>query len=211
MTIRFYDCATAPGPRRARMAIAEKRVEVETIEVDLRNGAQFSPEFTAVNPRCTVPVLVTPGGEALCENAAIVRWLEAEFPDPPLLGRSSIEQARVAEWVWRSEFEGLTAIMEVLRNTSKAMKDRAMPGPDPVPQIPELAERGRARGQRFFVALDERLRDVPWLGGDAFSFADITAFVFVEFAAWVKMTPEPELEALAAWREACAARPSGKV
>jgi hypothetical protein len=62
-----------------------------------------------------------------------------------------------------------------------------------VPQIPELAERGMARGQRFFTTLDERLREVPWLAGDGFSFADITAFVFVEFAAWVKMVPD-ELE-----------------
>ena len=155
--LKFYDCSTAPSPRRARMALAEKRVEVETIEIDLRSGAHFAPEFRAINPRCTVPVLITPEGEALCENAAIVRWLEAEYPEPPLLGRSAIEQARVAEWVWRAEFEGLTAVMEVLRNTSKAMKDRALPGPDPVAQIPELAERGRLRGARFFEALDARL------------------------------------------------------
>jgi glutathione S-transferase len=209
--MKFYDCSTAPSPRRARMTICEKRVEVETIEVDLRTGGQFAPDFVAINPRCTVPVLVTEAGEALCDNASIVRYLEAEFPDPPLLGRSSIEQARVAEWVWRAEFEGLIGVMEVLRNTSKALKDRALPGPDPVPQIPELAERGRGRAERFFTALDERLKDVPWLAGDGFSYADITAFVFVEFAGWVKLVPGEELQALASWREACAARPCGSV
>lgn len=209
--MKFYDCATAPSPRRARMVIAEKRVEVETIQIDLRSGGQFAPEFAAINPRCTVPVLVTEDGEALCDNASIARYLEAEFPDPPLMGRSSLEQARVAEWLARAEFEGLMSVAEVLRNTSKAMKDRALPGPDPVPQIPELAQRGMARGQRFFTALDQRLRDVPWLAGDGFSFADITAFVFVEFAAWVKMVPSEDLEALSTWREACKARPSGSV
>ncbi len=207
----FYDCATAPSPRRARMVIAEKRVAVTTVDVDLRNGGQFAPEFMAINPRCTVPVLVTEAGEALCDNASIARYLEAEFPDPPLMGRSSIEQARVAEWTWRAEFDGLMSVAEVLRNTSRAMKDRALPGPDPVPQIPELAERGRARAQRFFTALDDRLKHAPWLAGDGFSFADITAFVFVEFAQWVKLVPGEELEALASWRDACAARPSGRV
>lgn len=103
------------------------------------------------------------------------------------------------------------AVMEALRNSSKAMKDRALPGPDPVPQIPELAERGRVRGERFFKVLDDRLKDTPWLAGDHFSFADISAFVFVEFAAWVKLQPGEELKALASWREACAARPSGQV
>ena len=209
--MKFYDCATAPSPRRARMVIAEKRIDVETVEVDLRSGQQFSEDFMAVNPGCTVPVLVTDDGDSLCENASIVRYLEALYPDPPLLGTSPIDQARVAEWVWRSEFEGLISVMEVLRNTSKAMKDRALPGPDPVPQIPELAERGMARGQRFFKTMDKRLTETPWLAGDAFSFADISAFVFVEFAAWVKMVPGEELEALAKWRDACKARPSGQV
>ncbi|WP_421858053.1 glutathione S-transferase family protein [Oceanicaulis sp.] len=209
--MKFYDCATAPSPRRARMVIAEKRIDVETIEVDLRSGAQFSDDFMAVNPGCTVPVLVTDNGESLCENASIVRYLEAVYPDPPLLGVSPIEQARVAEWVWRSEFEGLISVMEVLRNTSKSMKDRALPGPAPVPQIPQLAERGMLRGQRFFKTLDERLTQTPWLAGDTFSFADITAFVFVEFAAWVKMVPGGDLEALTKWRDACKARPSGQV
>lgn len=209
--MKLYDCATAPSPRRARMVIAEKRIDVETVEVDLRSGAQFTPDFIAVNPGCTVPVLVTDEGEALCENASIVRYLEALYPDPPLLGVSPIEQARVAEWVFRAEFEGLVSVMEVLRNTSKSMKDRALPGPDPVPQIAQLAERGMMRGQRFFKTLDKRLSDTPWLAGDAFSFADITAFVFVEFAAWVKMVPGEELEALAQWRDACQARPSAQV
>lgn len=209
--MKFYDCSTAPSPRRARKVIAEKRVEVETIEIDLRSGGQFAPEFQAVNPNCTVPVLVTEEGEAICENAGIVRYLEAEFPDPPMLGRSSIEQARVAEWVWRAEFEGLMSVMEVLRNTSKAMKDRALPGPAPVAQIPQLAERGMARGTRFFESLDKQLQDNPWVAGDGYSFADITAFVFVEFAAWVKLVPGEELEALAKWRDACRARPSGRV
>lgn len=209
--MQFYDCATAPSPRRARMILAEKRVEVEAIEIDLRSGEQFSDAFRQVNPGCTVPVLVTEDGERFCENAAIARYLEAEYPDPPLMGRSSVEQARVAEWTWRAEFEGLVSVMEILRNTSKAMKDRALPGPEPVAQIPELAERGRARATKFFQTLDTRLQQTPWLAGDAFSVADITAFIFVEFAGWVKLEPGEDLKALAAWREACAVRPSAKV
>ena len=211
MSLTFYDCSTAPSPRRARMVIAEKRAPVETVEVDLRSGEQFSPDFTAINPRCTVPVLKLEDGTTLCDNASIVRYLEEVFPDPPLLGTTPVEKARVAEWVWRAEFEGLTAIMEILRNTSKAMADRALPGPDKVAQIPELAERGRARGERFIEALDQRLAETPWLGGETFSFADITAYVFIEFAAWVKLVPDESRTNLAQWREAVAARPSAAV
>jgi len=193
------------------MVIAEKRVDVKTIEVDLRNGEQFDPDFIAVNPNCTVPVLATEEGETLTENAAIVRYLEAMYPDPPLLGRSPLEQARVAEWVWRSEFEGLISVMDVLRNTSKAMKDRALPGTHPVVQIAALAERGMVRGRRYFETLNARLARMPWLAGDSYSFADITAFVFVEFAARVELIPDEDLTALSIWREACKTRPSGQV
>lgn len=211
MTITFYDCATAPSPRRARMILAEKRVEVRRVEIDLRNGEQFSEAFRAINPACTVPVLVTPQGEALCDNASIARWLEEVYPDPPLMGTGPLEKARVAEWLWRAEFEGLMAIMEVLRNSSKAMAGRALPGPHAVEQIPELAERGRARAHRFFDILDARLGDTPWLAGDRFSVADIAAFVFVEFAAWVKIMPSEQHAALAGWLEAVRARPSSSV
>ena len=158
-----------------------------------------------------MPVLELDDGTTLCENASIARYLEEVYPDPPRMGTSPVEKALVAEWTWRVEFEGLSAIMEVLRNTSKAMKDHALPGPEPTPQIPELAERGRARAGRFFPELDARLAKTPWLGGVTFSVADIAGFVFVEFAGWVKLQPEVVLENLAAWREAIRARPSAGV
>lgn len=208
MTITFYDCATAPSPRRARMILAEKRVEVTRIEVDLRNGEQFSEAFRAINPACTVPVLIIPGGDRLCDNASIARWLEEVYPDPPLMGVGPAGKARVAEWLSRAEFDGLMAVMEVLRNSSRAMAGRALPGPDAVEQIPQLAERGRERAQRFMQVLDTRLSASPWLAGDTFSVADIAAFVFVEFAGWVKITPASEHAALGAWLEAVRARPS---
>lgn len=208
MSIVFYDCATAPSPRRARMVLAEKRVEVTTIQVDLRNGEQFSDAFRAINPDCTVPVLVTPDGEVFRDNASIARWLEEVYPEPSLMGTGPVGRARVAEWLGRAEFEGLMAVMEVLRNSSRAMAGRALPGPHPVEQIPELAERGRSRAVRFMGTLDERLNDVPWLAGDDFSVADIAAFVFVEFAGWVKISPDGQQTALASWLEAIRARPS---
>lgn len=211
MALVFYDCATAPSPRRARMILAEKRVEPTTVQVDLRNGEQFSEAFRAINPACTVPVLVTPDGESLCDNASIARWLEEVYPDPPLMGVGPLGKARVAEWLWRAEFEGLMAIMEVLRNSSPAMAGRALPGPHSVAQIPELAGRGREWAGRFMDVLDRRFRESPWLAGDTFSVADIAAFVFVEFAAWVKIAPEAGHAGLAGWLEAMRARPSAAI
>ena len=126
--ITLYDCATAPSPRRARIFLAEKGIAHNTVQVDLRSGEQFSPAYRAINPHCTVPALRTEDGLLLTDNAAISAWAEAYRPDPPLLGRSPTEKARIASWHWRAEFEGLLSIAEALRNSSPAMANRALPG-----------------------------------------------------------------------------------
>src|SRR5690606_4502577 len=90
--ITLYDCATAPSPRRARILLAEKGVPHETVQVNLRAGEQLGEAFRQVNPQCTVPALRTDDGPVLCDNAAIAAYLEARFPEPPLLGRTPHEK-----------------------------------------------------------------------------------------------------------------------
>ncbi|MBN8489743.1 MAG: glutathione S-transferase [Burkholderiales bacterium] len=206
--LTLYDCATAPSPRRARILLAEKGVPHRTVAVDLRQGEQFSPAFRAINPQCTVPALRIEGGPVLTDNAAILAYLEARFPEPPLSGRTPEERAEVAHWHWRAEFEGLLAVAEVLRNSSPAMRGRALPGPVDYAQIPELAERGVARLQQFFAALDTRLADRPFLAGEHFSVADITAVVAVDFARVVRVKPGEQHPNLLRWRAAMAERPA---
>jgi glutathione S-transferase len=206
--ITLYDCATAPSPRRARILLAEKGVAHETVQVDLRSGEQLGAAYRAINPQCTVPALRTEDGLLLADNAAITAWVEAAYPEPPLLGRTPAQKADVASWNWRVEFEGLMAIAEALRNGSPAMANRALPGPVNYPQIPELAQRGVARVQQFFTTLDERLATQPFVGGAAFSVADITAVVAIDFARVVKIKPAETQPHLLRWRAEMARRPS---
>ena len=209
MTIVFYDCTTAPSPRRARILLAEKGVPHETVQVDLAKGEQLGEAFRRINPQCTVPVLRTDDGLVLTDNASIAAWLEASFPEPPLFGRTPAEKAAVAGWHWRSEFEGLMAVAEALRNGSPAMANRALPGPVDYAQIPELAQRGRQRIERFLETLEIRLEGRDFLAADAFSIADVTAAVAVDFARVVKVKPDPARHPnLVRWRAGLAARPS---
>lgn len=207
----FYDCATAPSPRRARMFIAEKGLEIPVVQIDLRSGEQFSDSFRAINPRCTVPALKLPGGTVLGDNASISRYLEEVRPEPSLMGDDPVEKAIIAEWNAIAESEGLLAMAEIVRNSLPGMKGRALTGPKNYDQIPELAERGRQRMQQFFETLDRRLTDSAYLGGDRVSVADITAFVVVEFAKWVKLAPVESQEAMINWHVAIAARPSAQL
>ena len=200
--ITLYDCATAPSPRRARILLAEKGVTHETVPIDLRNREQLGDAFRQVNPQCTVPALRTDDGSVLTDNAAITAWAEARFPDPPLLGVTPQEKAEIASWNWRVEFEGLIAIAEALRNSAPAMANRALPGPVDYPQIPELAQRGLARVQQFFVTLNERLAGRDFVAADRFSVADITAVVAVDFARVVKLKPGEAHPHLLRWRAA---------
>jgi glutathione S-transferase len=206
--ITFYDCATAPSPRRTRILLAEKGVPHQTVQVDLRNGEQLSDAFRKINPQCTVPVLRTDDGLTLTDNAAITAYLEAQYPQPPLLGNTPAEKGEIASWNWRVEFEGLLAIAEAMRNSAPAMVDRALPGPVNYAQIPELGARGLARVQRFFVNLNERLAGREFVATDRLSIADITAVVAVDFSRVVRVKPGEQHPHLVRWRAAMASRPA---
>jgi len=206
--ITLYDCATAPSPRRARILLAEKGITHETVQVDLRVGEQLADAYRRINPHCTVPALRTEEGALLTDNAGIAAYLEARYPQPPLLGSTPLEKAEIASWHWRIEFEGLMAIAEALRNSSPGMVNRALPGPVDYAQIPALAQRGVARVQQFFTALEERLQGREFIATERFSLADITAVVAVDFARIVKVKPGEQHPQLQRWRAAMAQRPA---
>jgi len=197
--LTLYDYQGAPSPRRAKMFLTEKGLTFDAIQVDIRKGEQMSEAYRKINPRCTVPALVTEEGDTLTENAEIAAFLEARYPDSPLLGSTPLEKAQVAKWNSRVELEGLTAGAEALRNSSPGMKDRALPGPHNVAQIPELAARGVQRLGWFFEDLDAQLQENQFVAGDTYSMADITATVLVDFARWVKVTPQESQTALTEW------------
>jgi glutathione S-transferase len=209
--MKLYDYATAPSPRRVTMFLAEKKIDVPKVQVDLRAGEQFSPAFRAVNPDCTVPVLELDDGTRITDAIAICRYFEAIHPEPHLMGASAKEQAVIEMHQRQMERDGFYAVMEAFRNSTPAFKTRAIPGADDYPQIPALAERGRARVARFMETLDGRLAASPFVAGDAFSIADITAYLSVEFAKWVKIQIPESCAALTRWHDSVSQRPSARV
>ncbi|MBY0583621.1 MAG: glutathione S-transferase family protein [Sphingomonas sp.] len=206
--ITLYDFPRAPSPRRARVFLAEKGVAHETVIVDLATREQLGEAFRAINPQCTVPALKLDDGTVLTDNAGINAYLEAAFPDPPLMGTSPLEKAEVASWNARIELDGFFGVAEALRNSAPAMKDRALTGPVNYPQIPELAERGLARLHHFFATLDAHLADRDYVATGRFTLADISAVIVTDFARVVKVKPTEDHPNIARWRERMAERPS---
>jgi glutathione S-transferase len=207
----FYDCTTAPSPRRARMFIAEKGLDIETRQVDLGKGEQLSQEFLAVNPLATVPVLVTDNGVTLTENIAIATYLEAVHPEPALMGSTAEERAQVMMWNTIVDQQCALPVADVLRNSHPKMAGRALPGPDDFEQIPELAARGKARVKIFHDRLEQQLQDRQYLAIKQFSLADISAFVITGFATQVGMPIPPVHSASLEWQARIADRPSAAV
>jgi len=208
--ITLYDCTTAPSPRRARIFLAEKGIEYNCKQIDLAKGEQMSDAFVAINPRRAVPALVTEDGTTICENTAIAIYLDERYPETNLTGTDALSKAKVSEWNSRIEFDGLMAIAEILRNTSPHMKNRAMTGRKNIPQLPELAERGRMRIESFWEDLNDQLSKSEFVAGETYSLADITAQVTVDFSRWVKATPDDKYDALHKWHKKVSARPSAK-
>jgi len=206
--LKFYDCKTAPSPRRVRIFLAEKGVSVDTVQVDLGSGEQFSEAFRKINPDCVVPALQLDDGTCLSEVMAICHYFEELHPDPPLIGTTPEERAIVLMWTAKVEQQGLWAMAEAFRNSTKGLTNNAVPGPDPYPQIPDLAERGRKRVYKFFERLDGQLADNEYVAGNSYSMADIAAMVVVDFAAWIKIALPEDAENLARWYKAVSSRPS---
>lgn len=207
--MKLYDWKIAPNPRRVRMYLAEKGLEVETVQVAPPDGLEIDPEFLAKSPRRRVPLLELDDGTHIGEAMAICRYFEAQHPEPPLFGRDARETALVEMWERESEINGLHAAAECFRNAIPAFAGRALPGyAQPIEQIPALVERGRLRYNVFLQELDRHLASNAWLAGDGFSVADITAFCGIYFAARMRLPVPEDHRDLRRWFDTVAERPS---
>lgn len=207
--MKLYDMVKAPNPRRVRMFLAEKGVEIPRIEVDIQAGENLRPAYLAINPRGVVPTLVLDDGRILDESIAICRFIEALHPEPNLFGSTAFEQAEVERWQRRQEFDGMFNIAAVFRNTEPAYALRGTPGTGPeTPQIPELAERGRLLAAQWFDRLEERLEGREWVAIDRITVADITAYICVDFAKWIGLRAGDTHSNIQAFHARMKARPS---
>jgi glutathione S-transferase len=206
--LRLYHAAASPNSRRVRMFIAEKRISVPLVAVDLAKGEQHGEAYRAINPRRLVPTLVLEDGTAIGEVLAIWRYLEEAYPETPLLGTTPKEKAVVTMWERRAELEGFAAVMEGVRNAAPRLAGRAIAGPHDYAQIPALVERSKLRVANFYRDMEARLGETPFLPGAQFSAAGITVLVTVDLATRAFDMPIPaDSAALKRWYDAVASRP----
>ncbi len=206
--MKIYDWRLAPNPKRLRMFLVEKNIDIPIEEVageDLR----LRPDYIARYPQAMVPMLELDDGTQIGESMAICRFLEELQPEPRLMGVDAKDRAIVEMWERRAFDEGMMAAGEVFRNTADAFVDRGVPGAAvAVVQIPELAERGRQRLDLFFDKFDRQLAKHRYVAGDRFSIADCTTFCSIEFASWSDIPIPERCTNLRRWHAEVSARPS---
>ncbi|NWG25498.1 MAG: glutathione S-transferase [Pseudorhodoplanes sp.] len=200
----IYDKARAPNPRRVRIFLAEKGIEIPVEHIDLGALEHKSEAFAALNPMRRLPVLVLDDGTPIAESIAICRYFEAVQPEPALFGRHPKQIALIEMWQRRMELHLLAAIQNVFRHSHPAMK--AM---EPV-QIPEWSEVNRPRVTEALAVLDAQLGRHRFVAGDDYSVADITALVAVDFMKPVKIGVPPEMTNVLRWHAEVSTRPSAK-
>ena len=107
----------APNPRRVRIFLAEKGIDVPTEQLDIMEEEHKAPDMAAMNLAQRIPILVLDDGDVVCESIAICRYFEALHPEPALMGTSPLEIAHIEMWQRRLEFLLLMPIANVLRHT----------------------------------------------------------------------------------------------
>ena len=202
--MKLYDAGRAPNPRRVRIFLAEKGVEVPLVPVDLGRLEHKSEAYAAVNPLQRTPALVLEDGTVITESIAICRYFEELHPEPPLFGTDPLDKAKVEMWQRRLEFDLLGAVASVFRHLHPAMAEME------VPQVAAWGEANRPRVVSFLRFLDGELGERPFVAGERFSVADITGLVGLDFMKPAKIALPEELANVRRWHERLSARPSAK-
>lgn len=201
--MKLYDSKLAPNPRRARIFLAEKGIQVPLVNVDIAKAENRQPPFLAKNPLGGLPVLELDDGTCISESVAICRYFEGVQPEPPLMGVDAKDRALVEMWNRRMELEVLVPIAQVFRNTHEFFKGR-------IEQVPAWGEASRRVAEKRLEWLDQELASREFVAGDRFTIADITALVGIDFGRITKTSIQPGQKNLERWHEKVSARPSAK-
>ena len=205
----LYDYPKAPNPMRVNLFINEKEIKIKRVFVDLSKHNNLKPKFLKLNPWGTIPFLRV-NNHTICESIAICKYLDSKKPAPKLFGSSPLDVAKIEMFRRKVEFDGLQAVGEAFRNSSKAFKDRVFAGPIKIPAIDKLVNRGKKRTILFFDFLEENLKNKKYVAGNKFSIADIDAYTVLTFAKWIKINGNKNRKNITAWAEKLENRKSFK-
>ncbi len=201
--MKLYDSAMAPNPRRVRIFLAEKGIEVPTVQVDIGKAENREPDYLAKNPMGGIPMLELDDGTIIAESVAICRYFELEQPNPPLMGVGAVDSARVEMWQRRMELEIAVPIMGTFRNTHDFFKGR-------ITQVPAYGAVLKENSFKRLAWIDSELAGRAFVAGERFTIADITLLIAIDFGRVSQIGIQPDQKHLSRWYDEVSSRPSAK-
>jgi glutathione S-transferase len=200
--MKLYGAPTpAPNPRRVRIFLAEKGIDLPETFIDMRKREHKSPEYREKNSLGQIPTLELDDGTTISETVAICRYFEELHPQPPLFGRTALEKAQVDMWTRRTEFVLMTPVGMFWRHAHPYTAAL-------LTQFKDFGESNRAHVVSGMRWLDRELAGHEFIAGDAFTMADICALTTLDFANWIGLETPAEFTNLHGWHQRVAARPS---
>lgn len=202
--MKLYDDQGAPNPRRVRIFVAEKGLDLEIVPVSIMKMEHKQDAYRKLSPLSRVPVLELDDGTVILESVSICRYLEGFHPDPNLLGTTPLESAQIDMWSRRMETELMGPMAMTYRHTNPSMAALEK-------QFPELGESQREIANRRLALMDKDLADREFIAGDRYTLADITAQCAIEFFPRVaEFDLKDDYTNLNRWRQAVKNRPAAR-
>lgn len=200
--MKLFDGGKAPNPRRVRVFLAEKGIDVPLVPVDMGALEHRGEAVTTRNPLRRLPVLELDDGTVITESIAICRYFEELVPEPALFGQGPVGKALVEMWQRRMELNLMFCVAQAFRHIHPAMKEWE------IPQVPEWGEANKPKALEFLRFLDGELADREFVAGDSYSVADITGMIAIDFMKPARIQVPDELGNVLRWYRAVASRPS---
>jgi glutathione S-transferase len=201
--MKLYDLKAGMNPRRVRIFMAEKGITLPTVDIDMIKGENGTPEFLRMNPLGKLPVLELEDGTCISESIAICRYLEELHPEPNLFGASPEERAVIEMWNRRIELELALPMSSQFEHLSPFFASR-------VEQVPECGAFARSRALKTLGWLDAELAARPYVAGERYTIADITAQCAVLLGKHTGVPAPAEFGNLARWWAAVSSRPTAR-
>lgn len=200
--MKLFDGGKAPNPRRVRIFLAEKGIDVPLVPIDMGAMEHRSDAVTSRNPLQRLPVLELDDGTIITESIAICRYFEELHPQPALFGKGPLGKALVEMWQRRMELNLMFSVAQAFRHIHPAMKEWE------VPQVPEWGEANKPKVLNFLNLLDAELVEREFIAGDDYSVADITGMIAVDFMKPARIQVPETCQNVLRWYRAVASRPS---
>ena len=200
--MKIYGSKNGSNPKKVRIFLAEKKLDIPTVNLDFFKDEQRSPEYLKINSLGTAPALVLDDGTVITESVSICRYLNELHPDPPLFGVDALSRAKVDMWSRRVELELSLPCAAVVQHTVDFFAEK-------ITQVPAYADAQRAHAAQRFRWLDNEMADGrDFIAGNTYSMADIIAITAVSLARMMKIEIAEDLSNVHGWHERVAARPS---